>query len=243
MNERSPNHDRRTFLGAAAMSLGALGAAAGAPLQAAAAPAAAGAPTPAADTPDAGLALLKEGNARFVAGNSHCGPLTYRRVELQAGQSPFAMVLGCSDSRVPIETIFDQVPGHIFVVRVAGNFLTPDGLGSLEYSVAVLKSSLLVVMGHSACGAVQATVQFVKDGTTQPGHIQSLVTAIEPAAKAVQGHSGDWVANAIVENVTRNARAAAARSAILASAMKAGSLRVVGAVYDLHTGVVNFLPS
>jgi len=104
---------------------------------------------------NAHLAALMAGNARFVAGNPRCVPATARRTELANGQAPFAAVLGCSDSRVPVETIFDHDPGDVFVVRVAGNFVTDTGLGSLEYSVAVLKSELIMVLGHSSCGAVK----------------------------------------------------------------------------------------
>jgi carbonic anhydrase len=195
-------------------------------------------PTPAAETPQHAIELLKEGNARFVSGASHCGPLTARVVELEQGQSPFATILGCSDSRVPIETVFDQVPGHLFVVRVAGNFLTDDGLGSIEYGVAVLRTPAILVLGHTKCGAVDATVNFIKDGAAQPGHIQNLIVAIEPAAKAVKGKAGDWVHNAVVQNVKQNVAAMTARSSIVADAVKKGTVAVIGGVYDLGTGKV-----
>jgi carbonic anhydrase len=194
----------------------------------------------AADTPAAALALLKAGNARFVAGKPECAPLTARVAELASGQNPVAIVLGCSDSRVPVETVFDQPPGNVFVVRVAGNYLTDDGLGSIEYAIAVLKSKAIVVLGHSSCGAVSAAVSYVKSGTTQPGHIQELVTSLEPAAKATKGHPGDWVANAIAENVTLNVAALTSRSSIVADAVKSGSLGIYGGVYDLHGGKVSF---
>jgi carbonic anhydrase len=198
------------------------------------------APPPAAATAEQSLQLLKEGNARFVAGESHYDGITARRLELVAGQSPFAIVLGCSDSRVPIETVFDQVPGNIFVVRLAGNFLDENGLASIEYSVAVLGSSLIVVLGHSGCGAVDATLQYLRNGTVQPGHIQRLVTAIEPAAVAVRDEAGDWWENAVAENVRLNVATMTARSQIVADAVSAGSVRVVGGVYDLHGGKVSF---
>ena len=186
------------------------------------------------------LSALLAGNARFVAGTPRCVPATVRRAELANGQAPFAAVLGCSDSRVPVETIFDHEPGDIFAVRVAGNFVTDSGLGSLEYAVAVLKSELVMVLGHSSCGAVKAATQAV-GGKTFPGHIGGLATAIEPAAKAAKGQSGDWLANAIAENVRANARALLAQSKILADAHAAGTIAIVGAVYDLHTGKVNVL--
>jgi carbonic anhydrase len=199
------------------------------------------APPPAAATAEQSLQLLKEGNARFVAGESHHEGYTARRLELVAGQSPFAIVLGCSDSRVPIETVFDQLPGNLFVVRVAGNFLDENGLASIEYSVAVLGSSLIVVLGHSGCGAVDATLQYLRNGTVQPGHIQRLVTAIEPAAAAVRDKDGDWWDNAVEENVRLNVASMTHRSTIVADAVKSGAVRVVGGVYDLHGGKVSFL--
>ncbi len=186
------------------------------------------------------LASLMAGNARFAAGSPRCTPATARRAELASGQAPFAAVLGCADSRVPVETIFDHDPGDIFTVRVAGNFATDTGLGSLEYGVAVLKTKLLMVLGHSGCGAVKAATQSLK-GETFPGHIQLLATAIEPAAKATKGQSGDWVTNAIDENVRMTVRALTAQSKILADAHAAGSITIVGAVYELHTGKVRLL--
>jgi carbonic anhydrase len=198
-------------------------------------------PPPAASTAEQSLQLLKEGNARFVADESHFDGISARRLELVAGQNPFAIVLGCSDSRVPIETVFDQLPGNLFVVRVAGNFLDDNGLASIEYSVSILGSSLIVVLGHSGCGAVDATLQYLRNGTVQPGHIQRLVAAIEPAAAAVRDEDGDWWDNAVAENVRLNAASIVRRSEIVTKAVESGKLRVVGGVYDLHGGKVSFL--
>ena len=193
--------------------------------------------------PDAQHALdtLMAGNARFVADKAACPPLTARRLELAQGQSPFAIIVSCSDSRVPVETVFDQVPGSIFGVRIAGNFIDDNGLGSIEYSVAALKSSLILVLGHTQCGAVKATVQYVKDGTAQPSHIQRLITAIEPAAKATKGKPGDWVENATIANVHDNLAALTVRSPIVAEAVAARSLSVAGGAYHLDTGRVTIV--
>ncbi|MBV8435071.1 MAG: carbonic anhydrase [Candidatus Eremiobacteraeota bacterium] len=199
------------------------------------------APPMAASTPQEALALLKAGNGRFVEDRSTCGPLTPRRLELTQGQAPFAIILGCSDSRVPIETVFDQVPGHLFVVRVAGNFLNDDDFGSIEYAIAVLKSKFVLVLGHEACGAVTAAVDFVKDGKRQPGHIQSLVDALAPAAKAAKGKPGDWIANAIEQNVRIQVGELTVQSDIIKTAVDSGSVGVAGGVYDLQTGKVHFL--
>jgi carbonic anhydrase len=186
------------------------------------------------------LEKLKAGNVRYVAARPRSGPQSARLVELASGQNPFAIILGCSDSRVPIETVFDQIPGNVFAVRVAGNFLNAANFGSIEYGVAVLKARLIVVLGHTKCGAVSAAVSYVKDGTTQPGHIATIVEAIVPAAKATRGAPGDWVANAVVENVKRNVREMTAGSKIISDAVSAGDVEVVGGIYALHTGEVVF---
>jgi len=189
----------------------------------------------------AALTHLVEGNARFAAGKPNCRPLLERVRELAGGQSPFATVLGCADSRVPVETIFDREPGDIFVVRVAGNFLTDAGLGSIEYAVAVLKSPLVMVLGHSSCGAVKAAMDFVESGKTLPGHMQVLAEAIEPAAKATRHGQGDWWHNAVVENVRQTMRRLADSAPILREAVSKGEAEIVGGVYDLRTGKVSLV--
>jgi carbonic anhydrase len=161
--------------------------------------------------------------------------------QLGAGQNPSAIVLTCSDSRVPIDTIFDQKPGSIFGVRVAGNYATNDGIGSMEYGVAVLKSLAIVVLGHSGCGAVHAALDFVKDGTVQPGHIQDVVAGVAPAAKATKGQPGDWLDNAIAENVRMNVKALTARSQILSDAQKNGTLKIVGCVYNIGAAKITMI--
>lgn len=202
----------------------------------------AAAPERAASSPAHALALLKEGNARFADGKaSNDTSLTARRLEVANGQSPFAIILGCSDSRVPLDTVFDQVPGHLFGVRVAGNFVNDDGLGSIEYGVAVLRAPLIVVLGHTACGAVDATIKYVEKGTTQPGHIMSLIKAIEPAARATKGKPGNWLDDAIVANVRQNAAAISTRSSIVREAVTGKSVEIVGGVYDLRSGKVGWL--
>lgn len=234
MKDPSPA-TRIDFLRATGLGLAAAAAAPGAALAAGG-----GGPARATESPDEAIKLLKAGNARFVAGTPQCLPATARRAALAQGQKPFAMVLGCADSRVAPETLFDVDPGHIFSVRVAGNFFDENGLGSMEYGSAVLGAPLLVVMGHTKCGAVDATVGFVKSGTSQPGHIQGLLTAIEPAVKATQGQT-DWLHAAIVENAKMNAAGATEHSDILAQAVHGGKLKIVAAVYDLASGKVNFL--
>ena len=186
---------------------------------------------------------LLAGNRRFVEEHPTSPLQSALRIELAAGQTPFAVVLGCSDSRVPIETIFDQQPGSLFVVRVAGNIVNDDGLASIEYSVDILNSMLVVVLGHSQCGAVTAAVQHVRDGTTFHGHIQGLADAIAPAADATRSTDGDWLENAVAENVRRSAAELVRRSPLLAAAVENRSVGIVGAVYDLHSGKVTFQAS
>lgn len=190
--------------------------------------------------PDEALELLKAGNHRFVAGNPHSESYRPHLAALADGQNPFAIVLGCSDSRVPIETVFDRRPGEVFVVRVAGNFINDDNLGSIEYAVEVLKATLIVVLGHSNCGAVTAAIGYVRDRIGQHGHIQGIVDAVAPAVQMARGFPGDWLENAIAQNVALNVRALSARSTIISKPVEAGEVRVIGGIYNVGTGWVAF---
>lgn len=181
---------------------------------------------------------LLEGNARFASGAPRAQVSSAQRVELGVAQEPFAVVLGCADSRVPVETILDQGPGNVFVVRLAGNVIDAYTLGSIEYAVAVLGAPLLLILGHSSCGAVTAAVEYVKSGSRQPGHIQGLVGAIVPAARRTNDGAGNWLERAIAENVRINMERAIDESSIVAQAIADGELGIVGMVYDLHTGRV-----
>ncbi len=225
--------DRTHFLASAGLGLAAIVASGGGTALAS------GGPEAKADTPLDAIHLLQAGNERFIKGQAVCESLTARRLELTAGQKPFAAILSCSDSRVPLETLFDQKPGNLFVVRVAGNFVTDFGLGTIEYGVAMLGTPLIVVMGHSNCGAVDASIKYVANGTTQPGHIMDLVKKIEPAAKATKEQPGSWLHNAIVQNVRNNVEAITKGSTIVADAVKAGKLLVTGGVYDLYSGRIS----
>ncbi|MDE2482863.1 MAG: carbonic anhydrase [bacterium] len=201
-------------------------------------------PGAAAELPGPAAHSLKEllaGNARFVADRATCPPLTARRLELAEGQQPFAIVVSCSDSRVPVETVFDQPPGNIFGVRVAGNFVDEHGLGSIEYAIAALGSGLILVLGHTACGAIKATVEYVQSGATQPDHIQSLVAALAPSARSTRGGPGDWVTRATERNVHDAIASLPARSPIVADAVRRGTLAIAGGIYDLHSGRVSLI--
>lgn len=195
-------------------------------------------PTPL--SPAEALAELEAGNARFVAGTPHHEPYGPRVAELAAEQSPFATILGCSDSRVPIETIFDQLPGKLFVVRVAGNFLNEDNLGSIEFAVEILKVPLVVVLGHRNCGAIRAAIAFVRDGTRQPGNIQGIVEAVTPPVRATQDAEGDWFDNSVAENVARSVEAMTATSKIISDPVRTGKVQVIGGIYNVTTGRVDF---
>ena len=124
---------------------------------------------------------------------------------------------------------------------IAGNFVDDHGLGSIEYGVEELKSSLILVLGHTQCGAVRATVQYLKDGKALPSHLQGLVEAIEPAAKSTKGKSGDWVENAVIQNVKNNADSLGARSPIVAKAVEEHALSIAGGIYNLNSGRVTIV--
>ena len=194
--------------------------------------------------PRTALEELRKGNARFVSDAlEHPALGSERRSEVARGQQPFAAVLSCADSRVPAELVFDRGLGDLFVVRTAGQVVAEPVLGSLQYGVAVLGVPLLLVLGHTACGAVQAAVDAVASGAPASGTaIDSLVAAIRPAAEAALAQDGgtDAAAGAVRRNVED--RVASLRAdAVLGAAVSDGRLEVVGGVYDLTTGVVTFL--
>ncbi|MDI1284145.1 MAG: carbonic anhydrase [Reyranella sp.] len=196
-------------------------------------------PARSAETPDAALARLMEGNARYASGKMSERDFSVGRVARTQGQAPFAAILGCADSRIAPELAFDQGPGELFVVRVAGNFVTPDGLGSLEYGAAVLGTKVIMVLGHNNCGAVNATIAALQNGNTLPGHIADLVRSMKPAIEpALKTPGPDLAQRAVVLNVQANVRRLQAEKPILAEMVAAGKLRVVGAYYDLATGKV-----
>jgi len=190
--------------------------------------------------PGEALTRLLEGNRRFVAERPRAPVPSAKRVELANAQHPFAAVLGCADSRVPVETVFDQQPGDLFVVRLAGNIASGEAIGSLEYAVEILGCSLVLVLGHSGCGAVQAAISLVESATAFPGHIALLAEAIAPAARRTRGAGENWWRAAVDDNA-RAASARISRSPILRAAASRGGVRVAAAVYDLQSGLVSLL--
>jgi carbonic anhydrase len=196
-------------------------------------------PSRAVDTPDAAFARLMDGNARYVTGQLNERDFSAGRAARAQGQAPFAAILGCADSRVAPELAFDQEPGELFVVRVAGNFVTPDGLGSLEYGAAMLGTKVIMVLGHTRCGAIGATVNALQKGNTLPGHIASLIGAMKPPLESLVKNGGpDLEQRAVVANVQANVRRLQTEKPILGDLVAAGKLSVVGAYYDLASGKV-----
>jgi carbonic anhydrase len=184
------------------------------------------------------LEKLMEGNKRYIAQRStHPNQTIDRRKAILDGQNPFAIILGCSDSRVPPEIIFDQGLGDLFVIRVAGNVLDSKVIASVEYAVEHLGVSLLMVLGHSKCGAVSATI----DGGQHSGYIGDLVETIKPAVERVRLMKGDLLENAIKSNVEMVVSQLKTSSKIIAHFLKDGNLEIVGAFYDLASGGIKVL--
>jgi carbonic anhydrase len=192
-------------------------------------------------SPDAALDRLMNGNRRYVEGNTKRHDFAHEREALSTGQNPFAAILSCADSRVAPEYCFDTARGDLFVCRVAGNFASDDIIASLEYAISVLNVPLVMVLGHEACGAVDATIKSVKEGTTLPGHLPALVSAITPAVSAAQGMPGNLLTNATRQNVSMNVEKLKYAPPILNAAFDNKTIRVVGGVYMLKSGRVDLL--
>jgi carbonic anhydrase len=192
-------------------------------------------------TPGASLERLLKGNARYVEGVSLRHDFKHEREALAGGQNPYAAILSCADSRIAPEYAFDSGRGDLFVCRVAGNFANNETVASLEYAVAELGTPLILVLGHDACGAVSATIKSLKDGTTLPGHLPSLVSGIAPAVKAVLQQAGDTLDNAIRQNVIDNVAKLRSATPILSAAVEQGKLKVAGGIYRLSDGRVEMV--
>jgi carbonic anhydrase len=190
-------------------------------------------------SPDASLDLLLKGNQRYVEGISRRHDFRHEREALVGGQNPYAAILSCADSRIAPEYAFDSGRGDLFVCRVAGNFANDDTVASMEYTVSSLGAPLILVLGHDACGAVGATIKSIKDNTTLPGHLPSLVTALAPAVKAVSQQQGDLLANATRQNVIDTVAKLKSATPILSAAVEQKKLWVVGGIYRLKDGKVD----
>jgi carbonic anhydrase len=185
------------------------------------------------------LARLREGNARFVANVRSEASLASaaRRAELAIAQEPFAIVLGCSDSRVPVEIVFDQGPGDLFVIRVAGNIVAPSLIGSVEFAADRFGTRLVVVLGHSSCGAIQATLEELRrPSTNQSPNLKAIVDRIRPAVGPRDDEQTAMRANILASvNQLRHG------SSIIEGLVGSNGLVIVGAWYSLESGVVEFL--
>jgi len=193
-------------------------------------------------TPDEALRMLVEGNQRWVVGTpAHPDQSVDRRAQLTSGQQPFAVVFSCVDSRVPPELVFDQGLGNVFVIRTAAHVIDNAALGSIEYGVEELHIPLIVVMGHQRCGAVVASVEAVEQNAHAPGQIDALVNGIRPAVEEAHHMEGDVVDNAVRAHTAMTVAALKASHPILAEHVEHGDLKIVGARYDLGTGMVDII--
>ncbi len=199
-------------------------------------------------TAEEALARLQRGNARFVAGKrkGDCIDEPARRDELVAGQAPFAIVLGCSDSRVPAEMIFDQSLGDLFVIRVAGNIVARSQIGSVEFAAAEFGTRLVVVMGHTMCGAIQATLDELQEETkNRSPFLRAIVEHIQPAVEPLldspmKTDRAALVAAAVQANIRASVKKLSTGSEILSELIASDGLMIVGAEYSLETGAVTF---
>ncbi|MFI4874324.1 MAG: carbonic anhydrase, partial [Blastopirellula sp. JB062] len=207
-------------------------------------PAIASANTTLAERPNDILAKLIEGNRRFANGKSNVNPRSPADFAQDAlGQAPPAIVLACADSRVSPELVFDQPIGGLFVLRVAGNLVGsgPTLMGSIEFAVAELGARLIVVMGHSQCGACAAAIKHIENNDALPGEIEGLVDYIRPAVRQVKGSPGNKLVNVTKANALRNAEELKKRGSILPERVSAGDLKIVGAYYELSNGQIEIL--
>ncbi len=193
------------------------------------------------------LRRLRDGNRRFAADQRHDDARRQTRPgAVAAGQAPFAVILGCSDSRVPAEFVFDQGLGDLFVVRVAGNIVTPSQIGSVEYAAVEFGTRLVLVLGHSACGAIQATLQQLRQpGDIRPDGVRSIVDTITPSVEPVLRDEQDadadtLVAMAVQANIRASVEQLRKGSELLAELERDDGLVIMGAEYSLDTGLVEF---
>ena len=239
-DQHDPAVSRRDFLksgSVAALSPWLLGAA-----LAADPPAPGAAPPPNAIPPAEALKRLTEGNARYAANTPNQRDFSSGRAARALSQFPIAAILSCADSRVAPELTFDQGPGELFVVRVAGNVVSPDLLASLEYGVQFLGAPLVLVLGHSGCGAVDAAIKVLKTKAVLPGHLPDLIAAIKPAViVAEKTQSGSLLDNAIAENVRRQVARLKASPPVVQKYYTEKKIDIVGGVYDIATGKITLV--
>jgi carbonic anhydrase len=191
------------------------------------------------------LERLREGNLRFVRGERDVDTMIQARRDFTAPQEPLAVILGCSDSRVPVEVVFDQGFGDLFVIRVAGNIVAPSQIGSVEFAAERLGTRLVVVLGHTRCGAVQATLEDLQQAQSQSWNMNSIVSRIRPSVEGLLATELKHDHEALVTQAVRaNVRASVNQlrhgSDVLERLHRVDGLRIVGAEYSLDTGLVDF---
>ena len=192
--------------------------------------------------PDEALKRLVDGNARYVANDIDVKDFEAGRAARAQSQHPFASILSCADSRVAPELAFDQGPGELFVVRVAGNIANDDSVASMEFGSAVLGSQLILVLGHTSCGAISSAIGVVKENTQLPGHLPGLIGQITPAVEtAMKDNPADLMAAATLQNVRDGVTRLSTGSPVLSGLIAEGKLKVVGGMYELATGKVSLL--
>lgn len=182
------------------------------------------------------LEMLIEGNRRFLK-KSPSTPDNERRMETLEGQHPFAVILCCSDSRVPPEIIFDKRIGDLFVVRVAANILDDNVLGSIEYAVEHLEASLIIVLGHQKCGAISTATKDIQESS----HVQSILNAIKPAVEMAKNQPGDLLYNSIINNIHITVNKLRSSDPVMTNYLQTECIKIIGAYYCLESGKVEFL--
>lgn len=189
-------------------------------------------------TPQEALARLQHGNARYVQGSNQARTTTQGRSERTRGQWPYAAILSCADSRVPPELVFDAAEGELFVVRLAGNIASTEAIASLEYAVHVLQVPLIMVMGHSHCGAIAATLHMLQSGASLPGHLPSLTQAIAPALAQMpsEGTTAQRISQATALNVQRTVKQLQTVSPLISAKLSNAQLQIHGGVLDIASG-------
>ncbi|RCJ37696.1 carbonic anhydrase [Nostoc punctiforme NIES-2108] len=189
-------------------------------------------------SPNEAIRRLLDGNQRFINQKRQYPDQSLEHLRLVAkAQYPFAAILGCADSRVPAEIVFDQGLGDLFVVRVAGNVVSDTVIGSLEYSTAVLGSQLIIVLGHRRCGAVAEAIK----NEPLPGRIGLIIEGIKPSVERVKFRTGDNMQDAVIANIQYQTEKLQESSTILAKLLGEGKLKIIGACYDIDTGKVNII--
>jgi carbonic anhydrase len=190
-------------------------------------------------SPTEAIKRLRTGNGRYATGVGQIAPASGHRPGLEKGQSPFAVVLACADSRVPVEMIFDRGPGDLFVTRVAGNIAAPVQIGSIEFAVTQLGARLIVVLGHSNCGAVSAALQDIAQRQEDMSpNLRAVIDCIRPALEELPGPT---LHEAVIANVHESIERLRADSSIIAALVDSGEIAIVGAEYSIETGKITFL--